>query len=263
MLSNEFSLLLSEVENHEYNFFDWNDYRIGYFISKNRGKSNHNEDCLFIEANEKQIVFGVSDGAGGHPRGKDAAKIAGEEVLKFFKTTPVGDVHMLEVLESINDKVLDLKVGARTTLAMGTIDGDNLRSFNVGDSEIIYWNSQGSEIYKSIPQSDVGYRIEAGLLSQDESLDDPERHSVNNLIGDVSIRIETASKMKIKKGHTILIGSDGIFDNLSHEQLTELVGKGSFEKSFEDLCQYCIVQDPLKWKKDDDISMVLIRKIKS
>ena len=146
---------------------------------------------------------------------------------------------------------------------MATIHQDNLRSFSVGDSEVIYWNGHGSELYSNIPQSEVGYRIEAGLLSQDESLDDPERYSVNNLLGDTSIRIEVASKMKIKKGHTILIGSDGLFDNLSHEELTELVGKGSFDKSFEELSSICIEQNIETWKKDDDISFVLVRKIKA
>jgi serine/threonine protein phosphatase PrpC len=256
-------VLLHSLEEVVYGIIDWNDYRIGYFICKNKAKSEQNEDALFLLTGEDHLVFGVADGAGGHPKGQEAAFIVGDEVIRFFKKKPADDVKMLEVIESINDKVIDLKVGAYTTLAMATINQDNLRSFSVGDSEVIYWNGHGNEIYSNIPHTDVGYRIEAGVLPQDESLDHPERHSVNNLIGDSSIRIEVASKMSVKKGHTILVGSDGLFDNLSHQELSDIAARGSFEKSFEQLRELCLKQDPKYWKKDDDISFVLVRKIKT
>ena len=76
------------------------------------------------------------------------------------------------------------------------------------------------------------------------------------------MRIEVASKMKVKKGHTILVGSDGLFDNLSHQSLGELICSGSFEKSIEQLNLLCTEQGE-DWKKDDDISYILIRKIKA
>lgn len=256
-------ILLNSTNENEFKIIEWNDYRIGYFIAKNKGKSVNNEDTLFLIGKENHLAFGVSDGAGGHPRGKDAAFIAANEANEFFKTTSLDNIKEIELIETINEKVLELKAGARSTLAFATIHNDHLRSFSVGDSEIIYWNGHGNEIYSNIPHSEVGYKIEAGLLPQDESLDDPERYSVNNLLGDSSIRIEVASKMKIKKGHTVLIGSDGLFDNLSHEQLNEIVGRGSFDKSFEELCQLCINQNHELWKKDDDISFVLVRKIKA
>lgn len=263
MQSNNLEILLHDKAGHESQIFDWNEYRIAVFLAKNKEKSTNNEDSLFVYGNESNLVFGVSDGAGGHPRGKDAAFIAASEVINFYKNKNINSIQEIEVIESINDKIIDLKAGARSTISMATIHQDNLRSFSVGDSEVIYWNGHGSELYSNIPQSEVGYRIEAGLLSQDESLDDPERYSVNNLLGDVSIRIEVASKMKIKKGHTILIGSDGLFDNLTHEELTEIAGKGTFDKSFEELSKICIEQNIETWKKDDDISFVLVRKIKA
>lgn len=241
---------------------DWGDYRIAYYISKNKEKSTNNEDSLVISSHENQLVFGVSDGAGGHPKGREAAITITSEIHKWSHKKELGNSALLDVIERANDAVIEMKAGAHATVAVASITNDEFRSFSVGDSEIIYWNSQGNELYTNIPQSEIGYRIQAGDLNQDESLDDPARSSVNNLIGDPAVRIEVASKMKVKKGHTILVGSDGLFDNLSHQSLGELICSGSFEKSIEQLNLLCTEQGE-DWKKDDDISYILIRKIKA
>ncbi|MCO4794947.1 MAG: protein phosphatase 2C family protein [Bacteriovoracaceae bacterium] len=257
------SLLISGEGPIQSEVFDWGEYRIGYYLEMNREKTTKNEDVLFIHGNEKGLVFGVSDGAGGHPKGHKAAKIVGQKVSEYFHHKDFDKRNMLNLIEKINDEVISLKVGARCTLAMTTIEDNQMRSFSVGDSEIIYWNALGNEIYSNIPHSEVGYRVEAGDVEQKESLDDPNRNIVNNLVGDSTIRIESASKMLMKKGHTILIGTDGVFDNISHESLRELVATGPFKKSFEDLYKYCKEQNPETWKKNDDIGFTLLRKIKS
>lgn len=236
-------------------------YFIGMFLAKNKDKSSSNEDALFVYQVQNGLSFGVSDGAGGHPRGKDAAFICADEVGKLdpkdFSMQP------LSTFDLVNDKILELKAGARATLSSAVILGDELKCFSVGDSEIVYWNSLGTELYSNIPQSEVGYKIEAGLIDQEESLDDEDRYLVTNLMGDKTIRIEATSKMILKKGHTVIVGSDGLFDNISHEKLKEMIFPGDIQQSFEKLCHYLEDQNPESWKKDDDISFVLVRKVSS
>ena len=41
--------------------------------------------------------------------------------------------------------------------------------------------------------------------------------------------------MEIKKGHSILIGSDGIFDNYTHDELLELINNGVFDDTAHEL----------------------------
>lgn len=249
---------LSLNQEPEFKIIDVGAYRIGYFLCRSKVKTNQdNEDCLFLSASEKKLYFGVADGAGGHPRGSEASKVIAEEITK----NPLSNT--LELIERANQKVIDIKAGAKSTLAFGTIREDRVRFFSVGDSEILYWNAQGSLIFASTPHSLVGHKVKAGLLDQEESLKEPDRYIVNHLMGDEFISIETTNKAGLKKGHTILVGSDGLFDNISHEKLTELVGKGSFEKSFEELVKTCSEQNPDHWLKDDDISFVVVRKIKS
>ena len=166
-------------------------------------------------------------------------------------------------MEKANDQVLALKAGARCTLAFYTIHDSWFRSFSVGDSEVVYWNSVGNEVFSNIPHSTVGFGVEAGLIEQEQSLDDPERHIVTNLMGDSYIRMEGSSGIEMKKGHTVLIGTDGLFDNISHEALKDTVAKGDFDGAFNSLLETSQAQDPEGWKKYDDIAWVLLRKVKS
>jgi len=101
------------------------------------------------------------------------------------------------------------------------------------------------------------------VLGQEESLEDPERNIVNNLVGDDFLTVEALSKIEIKKGNTILVGTDGLFDNLAHTDLCELVGKGSFEKSYENLVTSCLTPAKDVWKKDDDIAFVYVRRVRT
>lgn len=235
---------------------DVSDYRIGIFSLKNK-HSNDNEDCLFLSHTKGKIRFGVADGAGGHPRGKDAAYEVADELRV------IDDGAILKRIESANRRVLDLKAGARSTVAFGQIDESDICFHTVGDSEILYWNATGRELYTSIPHSPAGLKVEAGLTSQEESLTDPDRHIVNSLLGDDFIQIISTSSFELKKGHTILVGSDGLFDNISHIQLGDLVSTGNFEKSFEDIANICKEQNPENWLKDDDLTFILVRKIQS
>jgi len=257
LFDSETPLFLHDITDSSFGIVEAGSYRIGYYISRNKEKTHQeNEDSLFAKMFIDEITLGIADGAGGHPKGRDASFLIGNEIIN--DTTG----NTLKLIESINTKIIDLKVGARSTLALMKIASGRVRFFCVGDSEIIYWNSHGSEIFSSTPDSSSGLKVRAGVTSQSESLNDPDRYIVNNLMGDEFIRIESTSGFPIKKGHTILLGSDGLFDNLSHEALTNIVGKGLFDKSFEELVALCNEQDNKTWLKNDDIAFILVRKIK-
>ena len=243
--------------------FELGAYKLGYFLMRSKNKETLNEDVLFLSGSESAFTLGVCDGAGGHPLGQKAALSASEEIIKKTFKQSFSELNFLSIIESANEKILDLKAGARSTLAMLTLENDWVRFFNVGDSEVIYWNSVGREIYSNIPHSLVGYGVEAGLIDQNQSLDEPDRHIVTNLMGDAAIKIDATTKMELKAGHTIIIGSDGVFDNLTHEQLRPIALSSSFEDGFEQLSKLCEVQDKESWKKEDDTSFFLIRRLKT
>ncbi len=256
--------VLQPNDDIESDIFDWNDYKISFFIQKNLTKSNDNEDCLFYNLADSGAVLGVADGVGGHPRGKDASRIAAECVVESYADGVFDGKVVLDIIEKANAKVRDLKVGARTTLVLGVINKDELRAYSIGDSEILYCNNRGNVIFSNIPQSPVGYAIAGGHMEQESSLDEPDRHLVNHLVGDEVLRLEASSKIALKKGHTILIGSDGLFDNIHHDKLIEYVTGGVFEECHEKLKSFCCKKpEDVSWRKDDDISYILIRRVRS
>jgi serine/threonine protein phosphatase PrpC len=255
----EIKILLNETDTIQSDILGFGDYKIGFFIKHFKDGDRKNEDSLFILGKNKDLLFGVSDGAGGHPKGAEASKIASTNIIKYFEQNDAPN--FANIIEKINDDILALKAGAHATLSFGHINENFFRSHSVGDSEIIYWNSNGKELYSNVPQSEVGYLIESGAIDQGDSLDDPNRYLVSNLLGDSSIRIESASRVELKKGHTIVIGSDGLFDNISHEELTNIISGGPFEESFNNLCKICETQEEKSWKKYDDLSLIVVRKI--
>lgn len=263
-MSNEkHNLLLNEVDDYLENTIDWDDYKIGYFLQKNKLKEKDNEDSLLIIEKNGGVCLAIADGAGGHPRGKDASRLVCEAIRENLEESSLSGLDVIQTFELANEKVLDLKIGAHSTLTVCTIHDHFMRAYSVGDSEVLYTNSSGTSLYSNIPQSPVGHEIEAGIIDQTESLEREDRNLVNNLMGDELLRIEVGTKINFKKGHNLLIGSDGIFDNIPHEKLIEIISNGVYEKSFEELKNLCIASDPEKgWLKDDDISFIFIRRMR-
>lgn len=259
MEAKEFYSQSKEVET---GVFDFGQYRVGHYIRKNIEKSSENEDSIYFYGVEDNWVCGVSDGVGGHPRGKDASEIASLGVLNYFKKNGFSHQIFLRNLEAVNEKIRDLKVGAKTTHSAALLKKHELRIYSIGDSEVLLSNTKGQLIYSNIPQSPVGYGVEAGYLDQSEALDDPQRHLVNHLLGDEILRFEASSSIGFKKGYSLLIGSDGIFDNHDHEKLLDIIGGGAFDESFEALCKLCD-EKQTEQRKDDDVSFFFIRRVRS
>jgi len=251
-------LLLHRVANHESEYFEWNNYKIGYFIQKNQSKSDDNEDVLFFYGKDNFCLFGVCDGAGGHPNAADASYLVGETIFQYVRTHKPEEFQIIDMIEKTNDRVIESFPEAFTTLSLCCINNGEIRSYSVGDSEIQYISQSGEVLYNNIPHSPVGHAVEAGLLSQKDSLDHSERYVVNNLIGDEVLRIEACSKYNLKKNDSVIVGSDGVFDNLSHEQISNLLTQKNFNKKFHELSDYCLLRDET-WRKDDDVSFILLQ----
>lgn len=258
MQSNDFEniFLSNQVELYQ-EVIELDSFKLGVFTLRNLHRhSETNEDSLFISKLEQRIRLGIADGAGGHPKGKEASF----EVLDELKN--ISEESLLTQIERANERVLQLKAGAKTTLSFCEIKEGRVSFHSIGDSEIIYWNAAGRELYSSMPHSPAGLKVEAGITSQEESLKDPERHIVHSLMGDEFVSINSTTSFELKKGHSLLIGSDGIFDNLSHESLGEKLAFGNFEESFKEVCDLCIKQDESSWLKYDDISFIFFRKVR-
>lgn len=230
---------------------------IEYFITCDPEKEVFGEDSLFIKYNTKTLLCAISDGAGGHPCGE----LASENVMKVLKSTRLSSLKEYKVLnkfKQMNESVRSLNQDSKCTLSLITITDDILNCFSVGDSEILVLNDRNEILYSNIPDSPTSYKVEAGIIDQESSLDDPERHLVTNFMGDEYVRIETTSSIKLGKNFTVIVGSDGIFDNFSHAELIKLLRQNSRRDFVKYLVQKCSLQNSDVWRKNDDVSFVVV-----
>jgi serine/threonine protein phosphatase PrpC len=233
------------------------------------GKEGANEDALaVISCDEHRAVFAVADGFGGQPAGDQAARLAIESVLHAVSACieTQGDLRdgILNGFEEANRAVTALGVGAATTLAVAEVDNAIVRPYHVGDSEIMIVGQRGKLKLQTVSHSPVGYGVEAGLIDRDDAIHHAERNIVSNMVGSPEMRIEIGPHLALQPRDTLLLGTDGVFDNLGIPEVVQLIRRGPLEAACTELGQACarrmLKPEPEQPSKPDDTTLVLFRR---
>lgn len=231
-------------------------------------KTSPNEDAaLVFPVDEKRVVLAVADGCGGMAGGADASRI----VLKAIKNSLARATEedslrsaILDGIELANAKVLKLGVGAATTLAVAIADGEFIRSFHIGDSRVVLVGSRGKIKLQTPTHSPVGYAVEAGILSETDAMTHEDLHIVSNVVGARDCWIEVGMRRKMANRDTLILGSDGVFDNLSVDEICDVIRTGPIKEAAEQLATRTgerIANDSGEHpNKPDDATYVLFRK---
>lgn len=195
------------------------------------GRDGPNEDAAAVIAlGAGAAVAVISDGAGGHPDGAEAAALAVAAVCDAV--TRIGDDvqslrgAIINGFESADRAIHGLGSGAAATLVVAEIQQGMMRAYHAGDSMVLVTGQRGRIKWQNIPHSPVGYAVEAGLLDRAEALHHEDLHLVSNLLGLQDMRIELGPPIGLSKRDTILLASDGLSDNLHFEEIVERVRKG-------------------------------------
>ena len=230
------------------------------------GKQEPNEDsAAVVQAASGAVVLVVADGVGGCPLGYKASAIAVQCVSDSVRAADAGDDFrpaILDAIESANQEILDLGAGAATTLSVVEVRHDFARAYQVGDSMTIIVGQRGALKWRSTPHSPVGYAVESGLLDEVEAMYHGERHLVSNLVGMQSMHIDIGPRQPLAARDTVIVASDGLFDNL---HLDEIIQIGKSGRALERLSriidlasQRMIADDPNLPGKPDDITALLL-----
>jgi len=213
-----------------------NEIRLGagcacYFTSRTPGKESVNEDSLaLIGVDSSRGVVALADGFGGQPAGDQASALAARAVASTVREAIKSGAELREAImdsfERANDAVMALGVGAASTLAVVEIDGERVRAYHAGDSEIITVGQRGKLKQQTVAHSPVGYAYESGVINEAEAMAHDERHLVSNVVGDPEMRIEIGPPLILARRDTLILASDGLTDNLHTGELAELIRKG-------------------------------------
>ena len=146
---------------------------------------------------------------------------------------------------------------------MVQISNNTARSFHAGDSTILIVGGGGRIKYQSVPHGPVGAAIEAGLLTESEALFHPELNIVSNVVGSHEMHVAIGPTIELAPRDTVLLGSDGLFDNLFIEEIIEGIRKGPLDAAMaglvEQTWQRMSAPSPGEPSKPDDLSIVLYR----
>lgn len=229
------------------------------------GRTSNEDAAAIIPVDESRGVLAVADGCGGMARGELAARIAIHCLMKSVsRADPSVSLRgsILDGIENANRQILKHKVGAATTLAVVEIDGNVLRTYHVGDSQVLLVGGRGKIKIATTPHSPVGYAEMAGMLSSDEAMTHDDRHVVSNVVGSSEMNIEIGSPKKMAVRDTLLVASDGLLDNLPVDDIAQALGGNSLDQVLQALEQTVDqrINDTENPGKIDDLTFVIFRR---
>ncbi|TWT41412.1 putative protein phosphatase 2C-type [Botrimarina hoheduenensis] len=241
------------------------------YSSRSPGKPSANEDAAAVIArNSDEGVLIVADGMGGAAAGQRASSLT-LDALQQAVCNAGDDVALrtaiLNGIESANQAVLEMRIGAATTLAVVEVQGNTIRPYHVGDSAILVVGQRGRIKLLTVSHSPVGMAVEAGVLDDTAAMHHEDRHLVTNAVGTVEMRIEIGPPLQLSTYDTVLLATDGLFDNLSINEVVEVVRKGPLGRALERLADLTHERmagvEPLQPSKPDDLTMVAFRLVPS
>lgn len=201
---------------------------VAVFTRRSPQKDTVNEDCAaLIPYSDDAGVLVITDGLGGQPNGETASATAitcmKQAITQAIaKALPLRDA-ILDGIERANRLILNQASGAATTLALVEIQANIIRPYHVGDSMILLTGQRGKTKLQSVSHSPVGYAVESGLLDVDEAIHHEERHLISNVVGAQDMSIEIGSAIKMAQRDTLILASDGLFDNLYLDEIINTI----------------------------------------
>lgn len=231
-------------------------------------KETPNEDAAaIVHVADDALVLAVADGVGGTPLGREASNLTvrtlSDVLLRRADEAAQLRPAILDAMEEANNAVLDIARGAATTLVIAEIVAGRLRSYHVGDSELIAVGQRGRVKRRIVPHSPTGFAVEAGLMDEDEAVQHDQRHIIFNVIGAADMRVEISGMTKLAARDTVLLASDGLLDNLFADEIIEIIRMGPLKAAADKLSAKALGRMKSNGSnqpsKPDDLTIVLFR----
>lgn len=226
------------------------------YSSRSPEKATANEDAAaLIAIDERTGVLAVADGLGGQRGGELASRLSIERLIASlresvqppsFGESPDSAHHSVAIrmailngIESTNQELLSNRIGSATTVAAVEIQGHTVRPYHVGDSAILVTGQRSKIKLQTVAHSPVGFAVEAGVLDSTDAMHHEDRHLISNCVGSPEMRIEIGSPLKLAPRDTLLLASDGLFDNLHLHEIVEEIRIGTLGASIDQLAAEC------------------------
>jgi len=239
------------------------------FSMRSPVKETSNEDAAaLIPFDAESGILLVADGLGGQRGGAQAAAMTVYECVASLENAARERTTLREAvlngIGSANREISTLAIGAASTVAVAELRGNHLRPYHVGDSQILLLGQKGKQKLLTVSHSPVGYAQHSGLIDEKEAMNHEDRHFVFNVVGTPEMTIEMGLDFELSPRDTLLVACDGLFDNLSIQEVIETLRKGDLEEATKALVTKCLrrMNNPSEAhpSKPDDLTLIVYRK---
>jgi protein phosphatase len=217
-----------------------------------------NEDSFLAEPSLG--LWLVADGMGGHACGEVASDIASRSIGEAVND---GD-DLVDAIQKSHEAILDAaengvgKKGMGTTVVVLQLQNTDYRIAWVGDSRAYLWDGKLKQISKD--QSLVQMLVDTGSITEEEAMHHPQKNIIYQNLGadDIDELNVGALKGKLSRGQKILLCSDGLSDEITKEEIAEVIATvieagGNDQKIADNL-----VKRVLATEANDNVTVIIV-----
>lgn len=237
------------------------------FSERSPDKQTDNEDAagVFVVSDDC-VVLAIADGMGGANCGDRASQTAIEAISERLERIEQPEQireAILDAIETSNEQILNWGIGAGSTLAVAVINEGTMRAYHIGDAAVMLCSNRGRIKYSTVAHAPVAMAVELGVMNEDEALRHVDRNLISNCLGARDMRIEIGPSVRMSKNDTLVVGSDGLFDNLLMQEIVNLIRSRNLESRAASLLQAARDRmqaiDEAHPTKPDDLTVLLFR----
>ena len=220
-----------------------------------------NEDALMVH--REYPLFVIADGMGGHSAGDRASQYIVKQMsaLKFSQSDlPSRITEIEQTIRAINSVINssqwvdDPSAIVGSTMVAAYIEDNICTCFWIGDSRLYIYRDQ--RLYQiTRDHSMVQDMVDRGLLRQEEAALHPNHNVLTRAVGvEARIKIDI-NQFEIKSGDKLLLCSDGLYNELTNQNIIDCLNREHTENIAEDL-----LQGVLSRNAADNVSLIVINK---
>lgn len=214
------------------------------YTHRSPARSSNNQDSAALIACDGWSapchgMLVVADGAGGHADGDLASALAITHLARALRDAraagdPPQDA-LIAGIDAANKDIAGNTDNGMTTLVLAELVDDTVRIAHAGDSVALLIGRRGVIKHGTVPHSPVGYAIQAGLLDEDDAMSHHQRHIISNALGMAPLHVEVGPVLDVAPDDTLLLASDGLFDNLSTKEIVEILCEAPLLRAVQEL----------------------------
>jgi PPM family protein phosphatase len=225
-------------------------------------RQNEDAAAVVFESTGRGLLI-VSDGVGGARQGRQAAHRAVSALCDAVRGADgIQRSSVISGIEQAQNDVLSLR-GAACTLTVVELGLKSFRPYQIGDSMTLVVGGKGKLKFQSLAHGPTGYALAAGYLNEHEALEHPALNVVYNVLGIEEMFIDLGSALNLAPRDTVLVASDGLFDNLYHQEIVSQICQGSLQhvaqKLYELSLERMLNSTNGTPSKPDDLTFVMYR----